>query len=374
MSSQPAVTTKNTATDTSKTPLGTQAPMFSDIWNKTQGTVDNFSPYTGDIVAGPTNMQNTGVNDLFQAAGNTGTNATGTADVAKKVASGYFMDPTNDPTFQGAVQSALTPITRALQEQVLPGIVDKSIQAGGTSSGPSAYGGASQDLQENQAVQNWAKQSADTTASMANASRTAGMNLTTALPALNTSANSEALAPASTELAAGGTQQGLNQDILNNLLQKWQLSSSGSLPILQQASSILNSGGFGNNTGTSNETDTGAVPNMLTQILQGLTGGAGVANSLFGAAKGGTSAISGLTAALQSISDRRLKSGIAKIGTTFDGLSIYRYYFHGTGRWEIGFMADEVEKEIPAAVVEVCGIKTLNYEIATERAAEMSNG
>lgn len=374
MSSQPAVTKKDITTNTSSTPLAGQQPMFSDIWGKTQGAVDNFSPYTGDIVAGPNTMQTTGVQNLFDASGKVGTNAGNTADIAHKVASGFFLDPTNDPTFQGTIHAAIAPITRALQEQVLPGIVDKSIQAGGAGGGPAAYGGASQDLQENQAVQNWSKQSADTTAQMANASRTAGMNLTSLIPALNTSANAEALAPSSTQLAAGSTQQGLSQDILNNLLQKWNMSTTSQLPLLQQAASILNTGGFGNKAGTSNEVDTGAAPSLLTQWLQGITGAAGATNSLFGAAKGGTSAASGLMAALQAISDRRLKHGIAKIGETFDGLAIYRYYFAGTGRWEIGFMADEVEKEIPAAVTEVCGIKTLNYELATERAAEMAHG
>lgn len=381
MSSQPAVTKKDITSNTSKTPLGAQAPMFSDIWGKTQSTVDNFTPFSGDVIAGPNPMQTTGVHNLFNAAGNVGTNAGGTSDIARKVASGYFLDPSNDPTFQGTVHAALTPITRALQEQVLPGIVDKSIRAGGTSGGPAAYGGANQDIQENQAVQNWSKQAADTTASMAGASRAAGMGLTSLIPALNTSANAEALAPASTQLAAGGTQQGQMQSILDNLLQKWQMSTTGATPLLQSAASILNTGGFANNAGTSNEVDTGATPNLLTQWLQGLMGGAATANSLFGTAKGGTSAASGLAdsakglmASLQAISDRRLKHGITKIGQTFDGLSIYRYYFHGTGRWEIGFMADEVEAEIPAAVTEVCGIKTLDYELATQRAAEMSHG
>lgn len=356
MSDKPKQTTKDTTT--SKTPLGEQAPIFSNIWNKTAGAVQDFTPFGGNVVAAPNTYQQQGVSSLYDAAGNVGQNFTNSADMAKKVASGYFLDPTNDPTFQGAVNSAINPITRQLQETVLPGIVDRSIKVGGTGSGPSAYGGSSQDLQENQAVQNWAKQASDTTASMANASRTAGLDLIKAIPQLNAGVNNEALAQSGVINTAGGLQNQQDQAVLDNELQKWQLNQQTFLPFLQQAASILNTGGFGN--GTSNTTETGPAPDMATQWLQGLTGGAGMANSLFGAAKGGTSAMSGLTSALSGLamfSDRRLKSHIREWGRAANGVMLYLFKYLGFGPEYLGPMADEV----PHACSDFYGYKLVNY-------------
>jgi len=89
----------------------------------------------------------------------------------------------------------------------------------------------------------------------------------------------------------------------------------------------------------------------------------------------GTGALSGSTTTTQSsgsgfFSDRRLKEDAEKIGTTKDGIPIYRFKYKGDDRTQIGLMADEVEKKHPEAVGLSGGYKTVDYEKATEDSAK----
>lgn len=60
------------------------------------------------------------------------------------------------------------------------------------------------------------------------------------------------------------------------------------------------------------------------------------------------------------ISDRRLKTHIVRIGELKNGLGVYRYNL--LGNWEVGVMADEVEKIHPEAVhVGADGYKRVDY-------------
>jgi len=89
----------------------------------------------------------------------------------------------------------------------------------------------------------------------------------------------------------------------------------------------------------------------------------------------GTGALSGSTTTTNTsgggfFSDRRLKDNAEKIGETFDGQPIYRYNYKGDNRTQIGLMAQDVEKRNPDAVGRSQGYKTLDYEKATDKAAE----
>jgi len=69
--------------------------------------------------------------------------------------------------------------------------------------------------------------------------------------------------------------------------------------------------------------------------------------AMFGDVMGFVGSAVGIGAAL---SDRRLKTGIKKIGTSIDGHNIYRYQYLDEGKEYIGAMADEVLKKNPKAV------------------------
>lgn len=60
-------------------------------------------------------------------------------------------------------------------------------------------------------------------------------------------------------------------------------------------------------------------------------------------------------------SDARLKENIRRIGTADNGVTLYVYNFKGDPRAQVGVMAQEVEASHPGAVVEIGGIKHVDY-------------
>lgn len=138
-----------------------------------------------------------------------------------------------------------------------------------------------------------------------------------------------------TLLGVGGQQQQNQQAQLDSdyeqylrsigypveMLKVRQIPLSGNLPTSQTSS-----GGGG--------TDMGGVGSLLT--------GAAAVGKLF-------------------LSDRRAKRDIHRIGTADNGHAIYRYRYAGDDRVQIGVMAQDVEKIDPTAVVEVNGLKMVDY-------------
>lgn len=85
----------------------------------------------------------------------------------------------------------------------------------------------------------------------------------------------------------------------------------------------------------------------------------------------GTGALSGSTTQTnQMLSDKRLKENVKPVGKTFDGQTIYSYNFKGEPQTEIGLIAQEVQKHHPEAVGLAGGYRTVNYDKATEDAAD----
>ena len=60
------------------------------------------------------------------------------------------------------------------------------------------------------------------------------------------------------------------------------------------------------------------------------------------------------------MSDERLKENINKVGS-FKGLNLYEFNYIWSPVKVIGFIAQEVEKVLPEAVIEVLGYKAVNY-------------
>jgi hypothetical protein len=90
-----------------------------------------------------------------------------------------------------------------------------------------------------------------------------------------------------------------------------------------------------------------------------------------GAGMGGLfSGIGSLLGGLFSLSDERAKEDIERVGETDDGQNIYTFKYKGDPmhKTHMGLMAQEVEQEHPEAVLEIGGIKMVDYEKATEGA------
>ncbi len=155
------------------------------------------------------------------------------------------------------------------------------------------------------------------------------------------------------ELAAN--TQGFNQ--LLQLLGIGQASAAG-----VGASGLATAGNIGNLlTGIGSAESAGIIgaSNAATQgqqnllgLLSGAAGGAGAAS--LGGGSAGLGALAGL-------SDSRLKKNIRKITQLANGLTVYLYKYITGGGWQVGYMAQEVEKIYPHAVGEVNGFKFVNY-------------
>lgn len=79
---------------------------------------------------------------------------------------------------------------------------------------------------------------------------------------------------------------------------------------------------------------------------------------------GGIFGLAGTAARFIPWSDRRLKKNIKRIGYADNGLPIYSFTYIWGGPVQLGFMAQDVEKVAPEAVVEVNGFKAVDYERA----------
>jgi hypothetical protein len=234
---------------------------------------------------------------MIDVAPSLGNVAPGIENVANQISSGYFLNPQNDPTFAGAVNAAITPSENTLMGTTLPGIVGGAIRNSGMGGGPTAYGGSSLGMPEESAIRDWDIAAQNTGASMANTSRNLGMNLFSQLPALQTADISGKLAPAAATEAGGALQQGFAQSDINNALAQYQAMMNAPWAGVAPMTSLLTAGGYGTTTGTDvgTQQQIGPAPNVATQWLQGLTGGASGLASLFGAKGAFPNAVSGGT-------------------------------------------------------------------------------
>lgn len=102
---------------------------------------------------------------------------------------------------------------------------------------------------------------------------------------------------------------------------------------------------------SANQANASAFNGMLGGVAGGLMGGAATAAA--GGATGGLAALFG--------SDRRLKTGIVKVGERPDGLGVYQWNYVWGGPRVTGVMADEVRAIYPDAVVRVQGFDMVDY-------------
>jgi hypothetical protein len=100
-----------------------------------------------------------------------------------------------------------------------------------------------------------------------------------------------------------------------------------------------------------------AYQGQLNNYNQQLAANNSTLGSIFG--------LGGTLGAAAILSDRRTKTDIAPIGITDAGLTVYRFRYKSGGPVHIGFMADEVEKVKPWAVIDTpSGYKMVNYQLA----------
>lgn len=90
-----------------------------------------------------------------------------------------------------------------------------------------------------------------------------------------------------------------------------------------------------------------------------------------GALFGGLMSLGGNALGAYMKSDERAKDDIEPVGELFDGQPVFKYRYKGDRHHQIGLMAQEVEKRDRGAVLEFRGVKHVNYDRATDLAAEL---
>jgi Chaperone of endosialidase len=159
------------------------------------------------------------------------------------------------------------------------------------------------------------------------------------------------------EYQAGQQQQQLQQQSINDAVQRWNYWQS--LPY-QQLNQYLGqvTGNFGGTTSLTQP----FYQNTGANIGAGVLGGLGAANMIGGSSGIFPGAIAKLFGGI--FSDRRLKTDIERVGTLDNGLPVHVFRYIGDDRFRLGLMADEVEEVRPAAIGEAFGFKTVDYERA----------
>lgn len=132
---------------------------------------------------------------------------------------------------------------------------------------------------------------------------------------------------------------------LTNQEQQYEAQTNDPFAALNNFYNIIGNRSWGGTTTGSSSTTQTNTPSTLSTI-GGILGGVG---------------------GFFSMSDRRVKKDVQMIGELFDGTPVYRFrYRHDpTNTLHVGLMAQDVEQIKPEAVIEIRGVKHVNYDLAT---------
>lgn len=339
MGGKTQTTTQNT------TPAG--LAQLGQIWNQVQSVASQpYTPYTGQLTAGLTSTQQSGINNINAAQGSAQPYFDQAAQYATQGAA---------PISAGAIQNYENPYTQSVVDATQNQFnQNNAVQAAQLTGNSAARGALGSRLNVNQGELARQQQSgeAPTIAGLysnsynsalgaAQADRSAAGQAAYTFGALAPSVQNAQLTGANAQLGAGAVEQGTNQAGLSAQYQQYLQQ----LAFPYQQAGFLASAGLPAATamgGTSTTTAPG--PNPLAQIA-----GVGLAGaSLF--------------------SDERIKTDKRRVGKTDEGMPIYTFRYKGDPTTHMGLMAQDVEETKPDAVGEVGGIKTVDYAKATRKA------
>lgn len=185
------------------------------------------------------------------------------------------MNPLDSPEFQSAVDAAINPVRRQLQESVLPGIDSSAISSGG-------YGGARQGIAQGQAIDNFARQAMDTTSRLAFQTQQAGLDRGSQLLANSGNIFQQSLAPAQALAGVGEAERSYEQALIDEQIARFNQEEQGGYQRLIQALGLAQGSPGGTQTVTGPGTESGGVAGALggASTMAGLLGGLGQAGIL----------------------------------------------------------------------------------------------
>lgn len=280
--SQPASTPSETTTKTE--PWAEQKPYLTDVYKLAQ-TAYGETPkeqFQGSLMATPTATQQQALGlqkelALTQLGRGTGGEA---VNLGLQTLRGDYLRPETNPFLEGTINAAIRPVEQKLLRDVLPQVGSQAISQG-------AYGGARQQLSEEQAMQAALQEAMDVTAKIGyeNYARERGAQL--AAPQLISAGMGLEAQPISTLSQVGAQEQLQQQDIIDEQLAQWQLAQEAPWLGLGQYAQLIQGGYPGSTTAASYR---GTQPSTASGVLSGALGG-----GMLGYGLGGTSLVSGFS-------------------------------------------------------------------------------
>lgn len=243
-------------------------------------------------------------------------------DITNRVKSSYAAsgrDPSGAGSFAQSLGRGLTQGVSPLIQSQYNSNVQNMMNANGT-----LFGGANTDATGTAGLTQQQLQNGVT-----------GLAAGAAAPSLYT-------APGQTQLSTANTAYGQPFSNLSQLL-----------------SPSLSLAGLGNSSSLSAQGAQSSTPSLLDSITAGMK-----------TAGTGASALGSLFA----LSDERAKDNIEPIGKTFDGQTLHSFTYKGDKTPHVGLLAQEREKIDPGSVVDIGGLKVVNYTRALHRSRVIGAG
>jgi hypothetical protein len=311
-----------------------------------------FQQYQGEMVAGLTPTQETGIQNVNASAGLAQPYYGAGAGYVQQAATPFGQQQLNQymsPYINDVVSQTMANLneTNAQQQQGLLGNAIQQGAFGGDRSGiAQAELARQQNLASGQTLANVLQGGYGQALTQFNADQNRQLQAGSTLGQLGTGAQTAGLQGAQAQLGAGAQQQAVQQaqDVANQ--QQFQAAQAYPFQTTQYLGNLLLGIG-GQSGGTALTSSPG--PNIGSQVLGGLTS----------------------LASIPWGSDERLKENMEPVGKTFDGQNIYKFNYKNDGHTMLGLSAQEVEKRNPEAVhKDGEGMRMVDYEKAVNHAAQ----
>lgn len=290
----------------------------------------NWWQYTGPRPTAPSQATSNSW-QLGKTAANAVQQGTNQAQTANNFGLANALYANSNPYLAGHIDAAVRPVVDAFRNA---GGTMSTIRNGSVANG--TFGGSRQGIAEGLAQQGLMRQVGDISSSMQSEAYTKGLDVQQNAIKNQAMLNMMQMMPSQIMSQIGQQQEGFSQANENYAANVRNQQKNGMWEPLQNMANLIN--GASAQAGTST---TSSVPkqDMTGQVLGGL----------------GSMALMAFM-----MSDRRLKSHIVKLGQHAKGFGIYLYKIFGG--WQIGVLAQEVQKVLPDAVaVHPSGYLMVNY-------------
>jgi hypothetical protein len=382
---------KSKTVETNKTdPWSGQQPYLTDIMSKAQGAYNaqSSSPgYTGDFFASPRPEQLNAFNGMLNFASGQGAGAVGTQLDTGATATGMGLGAAggalsgmsgmagsdltggnisaagryaDNPYMDGMVQASMRDANRNAAENVLPNLYRGAAAGGNINSDRTA-------LAQGVVERGLAEKTADISAGLRGQAYSQGIDAaqrdTSMRAGLYDSMGQ--LGAGMTDLGTGALSSGIESQMglsdmagaasdrlqmfdqarIDNDLSKFEYNQNRPWEALGNYYGIVGDKSWGgSSTGTS-------IQSQKPSALSSIGAGVGILGSLLKC-------------------DERVKTKVAQVGSIFEGIPLYIFYYNDQPGLHIGPMAQDVEKHFPDAVVEIDGIKHINLAYFVDRGGE----